>query len=163
LDNLQATPISGTENASNPFFSPDGQWVGFFTEDNLKKVSITGGPATTLGSVVNGGRGGSWGTDGNIIFAPRFDAGLFRIPAGGGTAQSITMLDGKKREGSHRFPYYLPNGKAVLFTVGTGSSWDDAQIEVLQLGTGERKLLIQGGSDGRYVPTGHLLYLRAGT
>ena len=110
----------------------------------------------------NFGRGASWGRDGTIVFAPRFDDGLFTIRDAGGAIRPLTMINRQKNEGSHRFPHFLPGGKALLFTVGTGGSWDDARIEVLKLETGERKVLIQGGSDARYVPTGHIVYVRAG-
>ncbi len=163
MDSFEGSPVAGTEGAVNPFFSPDGQWVGFFTVDRLKKVSISGGPPVILARVEDFGRGGSWGNDGNIIFASRFDSGLSLVSAAGGTVQSLTTKDRQKAEGSHRFPHHLPGGGGVLFTVGTGGSWDDARIEVLKLGTGERKVLIEGGSDARYVPTGHLVHLRAGT
>ena len=111
----------------------------------------------------NFGRGATWGANGTIVFAPRYDNGLSMVSDRGGTVRSLTTLNLQKAEGSHRFPHYLPGEKALLFTVGTGASWDDARIEVLTLDTGERKLLVAGGSDGRYIPTGHLVYQRAGT
>ncbi len=162
VDSLEAKPLPGTEGARSPFFSPDGQWVGFFTTGTLKKVSVSGGPPVTLSRVEDGGRGGSWGSDGNIAFAAGYFSGLSLISAAGGSAQTLTRLDRQKAEGSHRFPHYLPGGGALLFTVGTGGSWDDARIEILKLGTGEKKVLIEGGSDGRYVPTGHVVFLRGG-
>src|SRR5439155_3977028 len=119
-------------------------------------------PPVTLSRVEDGGRGGSWGSDGNIAFAAGYFSGLSLISAAGGSAQTLTRLDRQKAEGSHRFPHYLPGGGALLFTVGTGGSWDDARIEILKLGTGEKKVLIEGGSDGRYVPTGHVVFLRGG-
>ena len=162
MDSFEAKALNGTEGARSPFFSPDGQWVGFFTTDRLKKVSVSGGPPVTLSRVEDGGRGGSWGTDGNIVFASGYVSGLFLVSAAGGSVQPLTTLDRQKAEGSHRFPHYLSGSGALLFTVGTGGSWDDARIEVLKLGTGEKKVLIEGGSDGRYVPTGHLVFLRGG-
>ena len=162
MDSLEAMPIAGTEGAAGPFFSPDGQNVGFFTSDWLKKVSIRGGPPEPLAPVEQFGRGGSWGTDGTIVFAHGSNSGLSLVSETGGTAKPLTMVDREKGEGSHRLPHHLPGGKAVLFTVGTGASWDDAQIEVVQLDTGKRTKLIEGGSDGRYVPTRHLVFLRAG-
>src|SRR5262249_41783878 len=146
----------------SPFFSPDGQSLGFFTVDSLKTVRISGGPVKTLARVDDFGRGGSWASDGSIVFASGLGAGLSRVSAGG-SVQPLTTADSKRDEASHRFPHHLPGGTALLFTVGTRGSWDDARIEVLQLGTGERKTLIEGGSDAHYVPTGHLAYLRAGT
>ena len=135
---------------------------GIFAEDSIKKVAISGGPPVVLARADNFGRGASWGRDGTIVFAPRFDDGLFTIRDAGGAIRPLTMINRQKNEGSHRFPHFLPGGKALLFTVGTGGSWDDARIEVVKLETGERKVLIQGGSDARYVPTGHIVYVRAG-
>jgi serine/threonine-protein kinase len=163
MDSLEGMPIAGTEGAASPFFSPDGQWVGFFTLNGLKKVPLSGGAPVVLDRLVDFGRGGSWGVDGNIVFSPGFVSGLSLVPATGGTpSRTLTMLDRQKAEGSHRFPPHLPDGRGVLFTVGTGGSWDNARIEVLRLDTGERKVVIEGGSDGRYLPSGHLVYLRAG-
>ena len=98
-----------------------------------------------------------------LFSLPDSETGLSLVSAAGGTVQSLTTIDRQKGERSHRFPHHLPGGRALLFTVGTGGSWDDARIEVLQLGSGERKVLIEGGSDARYVPTGHLVYIRAGS
>ncbi len=162
LDNLNAVPIANTEGAANPFFSPDGQWVGFFTDGSLNKVAVSGGPAVHLARTDNFGRGAAWGPDGSIVFAPRYDDGLWIIRDSGGTPRRLTTLDRGKSEGSHRFPQYLPDGRSILFTVGTGGSWDDARIEVLKIDSGERTVVIQGGSDARYVPTGHLIYQRGG-
>jgi eukaryotic-like serine/threonine-protein kinase len=163
MDSFEGRPLAGTEGAVSPFFSSDGQSLGFFTVDSLKTVPISGGPAKPLARVDEFGRGGSWASDGSIVFASGLGAGLTLVSAAGGALQSLTTADSRKDEGSHRFPHHLPGGRALLFTVGTRGSWDDARIEVLQLGTGERKTLIEGGSDARYVPTGHLVYLRAGT
>ena len=162
LDSLDARPISGTEGGAGPFFSPDGQWVGFFTGTQLKKVSIAGGSPTVLAPATDG-RGGSWGSDGQIIFARNIGLdGLERVSDSGGEPDVLTTPDSDKGEGIHRFPQHLPGDKAILFTVGTGGSWDDALIVVQRLDTGERKVLIEGGSDARYVSTGHLVYVRAG-
>jgi serine/threonine-protein kinase len=163
MDSLEGgKPIPGTEGAANPFFSPDGQSVGFFTVDRLKTASLSDGRTKILARVTAFGLGGSWGSDGNIIFASHPQTGLSLVSAEGGPVHTLTKL-AQKGKGSHRFPHHLPGGGALLFTVGTGGSWDDARIEVLKLGTGERTLLIEGGSDARYVPTGHVVYRRRGT
>ena len=162
LDSFASRALPGTEGATNPFFSPDGQWIGFFTEDALKKIAVGGGPLTTLARVAEYSRGGTWGGDGNIVFASGPTSGLSLVPAAGGTVQSLTKMDGGNGETSHRHPHHVPGG-ALLFTVGTGGGWDNARIEVLDPGTHVRKTLIQGGSDAHYVSTGHLVYLRAAT
>lgn len=165
LDSLEGKPIAGTDGAANPFFSPDGQWVGFFTSDRLKKVPVSGGAPVILASLslTDFGRGASWAADGNIVFSSGPVSGLSLVSAAGGAVQTLTMLDRQKAEGSHRFPHHLPGGRGLLVTVGTGGSWDEARIDLLRLDTGERQVLIEGGSDGRYLPSGHLVYLRAGT
>ena len=162
LDSFDARVLPGTDGAAYPFFSPDGQWVGFFTDDKLKKVSISGGPPITLAPVVDSGRGGSWGEDGTIVFAPMFALGLLKIPAAGGNAEALTTPENTSFS-SHRFPRHLPGNAGILFTAGTGGSWDDAQIEVLTPGSNQRKVLFRGGSDARYVSSGHLLFFRSAT
>jgi serine/threonine-protein kinase len=162
LDRFEATPIPGTEGAETPFFSPDGQSVGFFADGKLKRVSLSGGAPFTLCSA-SANRGGSWGPDDTIVFTPyNLFSGLFRVSAGGGTPKRLTVPDPKKGELSHRWPQILPGGKAVLTTIWTSSTFGAAQIDVLSLETGERRTLVEGGVYGRYVPSGHLVYARAG-
>ncbi len=161
LDQLQATVISGTEGAANPFFSPDGEWIAFFAENKLKKISVVGGAAVTLCDA-SIGRGGSLSKDGTIIFAPTAGSGLSRISSAGGVPEAVTTLDKEKGETSHRWPQVLPGGKVVLFTV-LASSVGEPYIEVQSLETGERKTLQQAGIYGRYLPTGHLAYVRERT
>jgi eukaryotic-like serine/threonine-protein kinase len=160
MDRFEAKPIPGTDGAETPFFSPDGQSVGFFAEGKLKKVSLSGGAPFTL-CVAGVNRGASWGSD-NIIFAPAATSGLFQVPAVGGKPKALTAPDRKKGEISHRWPEILPGGKALLFSVWSGGTFDDARIVLLSLATGERRVLIEGGSYARYVPSGHLVYVRAG-
>ena len=162
LDRFEATLIPGTEGAETPFFSPDGQSVGFFADGKLKKVSLTGGaPLTLCSASVN--RGASWGPDDTIIFTPsNLFSGLFRVSASGGTPKPLTVPDRKKGEFSHRWPQILPGGKAVLITIWTGTTLDTARIDVLSLETGERRTLVETGAYAQYVPSGHLVYARVG-
>jgi serine/threonine-protein kinase len=154
--------------------SPDGNWVGFFdfASSTLKKVSVNGGPAVTLGPVVGaagaiaGGssRGASWGPDDTIVFATNDLTGLLRVSAGGGKAEVLTTPNAQKGEADHWWPEILPGGEAVLFTIlPTTGGIENAQIAVLNLRTGEQKVLVPGGSYPRYVPTGHIVYRVAGT
>ena len=164
MDQTEATPIRGTENALSPFFSPDGEWVGFWAEGQLKKVAISGGASVRLCDA--GGMGGAgvprprWGADDTIVFGQR-GAGIMQVSAGGGTPEVLIPLDTTEEVGHG--PQVLPGEKAVLFTLEDGSRWDDAQIVVHSLETGERKVLIESGKDARYVPTGHLVYVLDGT
>jgi Tol biopolymer transport system component len=104
---------SGTGGASDPFFSPDGQWVGFFADSKMKKISVLGGAPVTLCDSPSG-RGASWGEDGNIIAALNNEVGLSRIHASGGTPQPVTKME--RGELTHGWPQVLPGGKAILFT-----------------------------------------------
>jgi len=106
--------------------------------------------------------GASWGTDGTIVFATARNGGLWRVSAGGGTPEVLTTL--QPGEYSHRLPHFLPGGRAVIFTISKGANqWDDTQIVVRSLETGRQTTLIEGGADGRYVTSGHLVYVRLGT
>src|SRR6185503_5346204 len=106
--------------------------------------------------------GASWGSDGTIVFAFARNGGLWRVPAAGGTPEALTAL--QPGEYSHRLPHVLPGGRAVIFTIMKGAYlWDDTQIVVRSLDTGAQAVLVTGGSDGRYVSTGHLIYVRLGT
>ncbi|MDA2928243.1 hypothetical protein MYX78_13620, partial [Acidobacteria bacterium AH-259-G07] len=162
MDQLEATPIRGTAEGTgrSPFFSPDGQWVGFYAGGQLKKVSIRGGAPVTLCEAANPW-GASWAADDRIVFGQGPER-IFQVPATGGSKELLISVDSAKNEEAHG-PQILPGGEAVLFTLRSGGSWDDAQIVVHSLETGERKVLINGGRDGRYVPTGHLVYAREGT
>ena len=162
LEQLDATPIAGTEGASNPFFSPDGQWLGFFADGALRKVSLNGGPVVEL-CKVDLIIGASWGRSDRIVFARQASA-LWQVSANGGTPTVVTKLEAG--ETSHRLPQFLPDGQTVLFTVtkGTFPRWDDDVLIAAQpLAGGNRTVLIEGGADARFVNTGHLIYLRRGT
>jgi serine/threonine-protein kinase len=161
MDQLNAIPISGTNGGSSPFFSPDGQWVGFTADGELRKVPLGGGPAVTLCKAASL-FGASWGDEGTIVFATARNGGLWRVSSGGGTPEALTTL--QPTEYSHRLPHMLPGGHAVIFTIMNGAyRWDDTQIVVRSLDTGQQTVLVTGGSDGRYFSTGHLIYLRLGT
>lgn len=161
MNSSQAEPVPGSEQALSPFFSPDGQWVGFFMAGKLMKVSVNGGTPITLCPAPTG-FGAVWGADDTIIFAPSAGAGLRRVSAAGGTPSQVTQLDKNNGEFSHRWPDLLPDGKTVLFTIGTLGSWDDAQIVAQGLDTGKRYPLIVGGTFPHYVSTGHLIYMHLG-
>ncbi len=165
LNQLEPTMLTGLGPAPRGvFISPDGQWVGFVDGAALKKVAITGGPPVTLSALEGAPRGVTWGTDGTIIFATTSPAtGLQRVSAAGGEAAVLTNPDRERGERDHFWPEFLPGGKAVLFTISppTGDI-ANAQIAVLDLETRTWRVLIRGGSDAHYVPTGHLVYGVAG-
>jgi serine/threonine-protein kinase len=163
LTQLQATPLSETDDAQSPFFSPDGQWIAFFADGHLKKIPVTGGPVTTLCDAILG-RGGAWADDGTIVFSP--DVGpagrLLRVSSAGGTTVPLTTL--AQSEVNQRWPEILPGGKVVLFTSSRSpGSYHDADLVVQPLAGGARKVVVRGGSYGRYLHSGHLAYVHNGT
>ncbi len=161
MDGLEATPIPGTEGAVEPFFSPDGQWVGFFASGALKKVSVSGGAALTLG-VASSPRGANWGSQGIIAFTPAGVSPIQQVSEVGGAPQPLTRFD--KGDTTHAWPEFLPGGKAVLFAAPPNAiNFTNAQIAAQSLVTGERRNLVQGGMTPRYAPTGHLIYAQGGS
>ena len=157
LDALQATLIPDTEGAQNPFFSPDGQWVGFWVANQLEKVSVSGGASVTLGGVNTAQTGGaSWGADDLILYGQGSE-GIWQVLGAGGTLEQVIAVE----DGDTAYsPQLLPGGEWVLFTFRPSgvAAWDQAQIVAQSLDTGERTVLINGGRDARYVSTGHLVY-----
>src|SRR2546426_456486 len=163
LDQLQAGALSGTENARNPFFSPDSQWIAFFADRMLKKISVQGGAPVTLCDAPED-RGGSWSEDGTIVFAPDRRVALSKVSSAGRTPEPLTTLDKQAGEVTHRWPQVLPGGKAVLFTSSTnGDNYEDSDLVVYSTPSGKRKTVHRGGFQARYLPIGHLVYLHKGT
>lgn len=162
LADTQPVPLAGTSGAFAPFFSPDGQWIGFFADDQLKKVPTQGGAVRTIAAAPLG-FGAVWAPDGTIVFAPANASALARVSSDGGAVTSATTLDTARGEFSQRWPTLSFDGKAVLFTSGTQGSWDDAEIVVQPLGGGPRHVLVRGGNSPRLLSTGELAYAHAGS
>ena len=168
LDREQSSVLEGTEGAYAPFFSPDGQSVGFFAGKKLKTISIAGGGATVLGDTL-GAIGGSWGDDGNIVFAlSKLDdkhSTLWQISSSGGSMRPVMEIRPEKNTVWYTWPQVLPAAQEVIYTAfdATQGTYEQANIEALSLRTGERKTLLRGGYYGRYSPSGHLLYIHRGT
>ena len=169
LQENETKPIAGTEGASFNFFSPDGQWIGFFTDATreLEKVPISGGSPITICKVSGTGFqfdfvGASWGSDGQIAFVPTFQSGIWSVASSGGSPQLVVDTNVSKDWVVYAWPQVLPDGKGILFTIGGGRlrNMQDAQIAVIEPGAKEPRILIQGGSYARYVPTGYLVYAR---
>jgi serine/threonine-protein kinase len=162
LGQLRATALAGTDGAVNPFFSPDGQWIAFFADSKLKKILTTGGGLSTLCDARDN-RGGVWGEDGAIIFAPdRAGTGLWRVSSGGGTPEPLTTLDAG--EVTERWPQVLPGGKGILYTGhNSPNGFTDANVVVQPLPHGTRKVLVREAYDGRYILSGHLIYIHDST
>jgi serine/threonine-protein kinase len=164
LDQATASPLAGTENANDPFFSPDGTWIGFFADSKLRKIATTGGAAVALCDAPDD-RGGSWAEDGTIFFTPTgsVGAGVLRISAEGGVPEPFTKVDPTVGIATDRWPQALPGG-AVLFTsFHRTAGYDDASLVVQREAGGERKVVHRGGYHGRYLRSGHLVYVHKGT
>ena len=160
IDDLVATPIRGTEDARVPFFSPDGQQLGFWGGDGqLKKVSITGGAPVPLGPAPQRAYGASWADDGYVYYGQGY-GGILRVSENGGELESVVEME----EGEEAYgPQLLPGGEWLLFTLrGSRTTWNDASIVAQAVSGGERKELGIVGFDGRYVPTGHIVYALEG-
>jgi eukaryotic-like serine/threonine-protein kinase len=156
-DQLPAVAI--TEGVS-PFFSPDGQWLGFWQDGHLKKVSVNGGaPIVICASAAP--FGASWAPDDTILYG-QGPGGIWRVSTtAGSTPENLVKLDAGER--AHG-PQLLPGGRAVLFTLAQAAeTWDDARIVVQSLNGGARRIVVPGGTDARYLPTGHLVYRRRGS
>ena len=166
LDQLGATELQITAGATSPFFSPDGQWIGFIAGGKLRKVSVDGGAEIALCDAAASYTGADWGEDGNIIASLRVSGGLSQVPSAGGTPAPVTELEGEER--THRWPQILPGAKAVLFTAENATvGFDDAHIDVVTLTDHHRKTLQRGGTFGRYLAAsegkGYLTYVSRGT
>jgi Tol biopolymer transport system component len=157
LDSFEARPLPGTEGATNPFFSPDGRWVGFFADRKLKKVALDGGAPVALADA-DEARGGVWADDDTILFTPDNFAGLHRVAAGGGAAPAVATPG--TGEHSYRWPNALPGSATVLFTKWNAAGWEPAQIVAEHLATHARTVVVEsGGGYGRYVRDGDRGYL----
>ena len=164
MDGPQATtPISGTENARNPFFSPDSQGLGFFADGKLKTLSVQSSAVSVLCPAPDD-RGGSWGEDDTIVFAESQVAALSKVKVSStaGTPEPFTTLDENTGEGTHRWPQILPGGD-VLFTANSRTNdYEDSKIVVYSRASGQRKTVLHGGYYARYLPSGHLVYAHEG-
>ena len=161
LNSVTATPIAGTDEASYPFWSPDSREIGFFADAKLKKIDANGGPPQTLcDSAI--GRGGAWSKDGVIVFAAGPQQALLRVSADGGASEPASKLDLARGENSHRWPYFLPDGKHFLFWARDSRGTLEHAIYVGTLGSLDARLLVKSESMAVYVP-GYLLLMRGQT
>ena len=163
LDEIEAVPLRGAEGGNSPFVSPDGTWVGFVAGSAgriLQKVSILGGPRITICQLPAHLNGASWSEDGTIVFGVASSEGLMRVSDAGGDPEAITTTNGATR---HAWPHILPEGKGVLFTLDLGPGPWNEDIALLNLDTGEHRVIIPDGTHPRYSPTGHIVYGAGGT
>ena len=165
LDRTEAEPIAGTEGGFHPFFSPDGEWLGFFTLNELKKVPLAGGAPISLSLVPPVTAGAAWGADGDIILTLVVNGPLFRIPEGGGKPEPLSALDTARGEHSHLWPQILPERRGILVTMVLGrdfQDYDNAQIVVLDPKSGERTVVLEGSPFARYA-AGQIVFVRGGS
>ncbi|HXI02597.1 MAG TPA: protein kinase, partial [Candidatus Saccharimonadales bacterium] len=161
LDEPDARPLPGTEEADYPFWSPDSRFIAFFSGGKLKKIDLAGSPALVLADASNG-RSGAWNEDGTILFSPSTLEPIYRVPAGGGKAVRVTEIDKSRNETTHRFATFLPDGRHFLYFAGghgTESGSETHAIFVADLETGKKKLLVHARSNASYAD-GYLLYVR---
>jgi len=147
MDEFEARALDGTEGAIGPFFSPDGQWIGFLTETAIMKVSIRGGAPQILAEAANV-FGAAWGPDNAIVFAEREGQQLSMVSADGGEKQILAR-------GLFAHPIFLPNGKGILLS---GFEMFANHVMLYDLETGDMQRLIEGGSGAHYASSGHLVY-----
>ncbi len=162
LGQLQSTPVDGTAGARDPFFSPDGQWIAFFADGKLKKIPVSGSAAAIEICDAGSDRGGTWTADHAIVFQAAGSGPLSRVPDSGGKPVPLTTL--AEGEFTERWPQMLPGGKAVLYTAhNRATGFENANVVVRPLPNGSPKIIQRGGYFGRYLASGHLVYIHANT
>jgi Tol biopolymer transport system component len=166
LGSSEARPLPGTDDSQYPFWSADSRALGFFARNKLRRVELTGGLPVAIADALNG-KGGTWNSEGVIVFAPDSDQPLYRVSASGGMATPVTALARDKGENSHRLPYFLPDGRHFLFiargdTTGTLSTRRGGSLLVGSLDDRSRHELAAVDSQGVY-SAGHILYVQPQT
>ena len=165
LDQPRARPVPGADNGTQPFFSPDGRWLGFVRNRHPMRVPVAGGEPETIGDV-DASFGACWAHDGSIVYAGTA-TGLFRIVAAGGEPDTLTWLDRESGEISHRLPHALPDRRVVLYTAVSNTEsrvkLADMRVYAQTLDSQERVLIAEKAADARYLPTGHIVFAREGS
>ena len=154
LDSLETRILPGTESAFLPFWSPDSRTLAFFAAGQLKRIDTEGGTAQTLTATGGGAGGGSWSSEGIILFAGPTGP-VFKVPATGGEPTPVTTLNASEQEAFHRLPWFLPDGRRFLYLAQPSNTIFQASLD-----SSERKSLLRADSKALYSPTGHLLFMR---
>jgi serine/threonine-protein kinase len=155
-----AEPLAVIEGGQGPFFSPDSQWLGFFADGKMKKISMRGGAPVILADAPSQ-RGADWGENGSIVFAPIARAGLFLVSENGGVPEPLSTPDEQRLDTSHVHPRWLPGGRHVIY-VARGETRADRRIAVFSFKDRRSRALLAGDADPRYLPSGHLTFLHRG-
>jgi Tol biopolymer transport system component len=161
LNSATARTLPGTDEAMYPFWSPDSREIGFFAGSKLRRIDAAGGPPQTICDASNG-RGGAWSKEGVVLFTPTTSSNLLRVPASGGTPEPASKLDGTKGENSHRWPFFLPDGKHYLYWARTSLGLQGNTLYAGELGSLNAKELMKSESMAEYA-SGYLLFLREAT
>jgi eukaryotic-like serine/threonine-protein kinase len=159
VNSLTAQPLAGAEGGLFPFWSPDSRYLGFFADNKLKRIDANGGPPQTLANAAFA-RGGAWGKQDVIVFSGVGAEYLMKVPAAGGTPEPATRLDAASSENSHRWPFFLPDGKHFLFWVRAANGRNRDGIYVGSLDSLDHKLVLRNSTAGIYVLSGHVLFTR---
>jgi len=158
VDSLSPQKLPGAEDASQPFWSPDSNYIGFFAGGKLKKMEASGGAAQILADAPTN-RGGTWSRDGVIVFAPNIGDVLYRVSAVGGPVTPITTLDAAKSQVGHNWPCFLPDGRHFIY-LGRSSQRENSAIYVGSIDSKESKVLLNSEASAAYAPPGYLIFLR---
>ncbi len=160
LDHMDARQLAGTEDAQDPFWSPDSRWIGFFADGRLKKVPANGGAAQVIAETVTDFRGATWGPEDTILFGGGRQP-ILSVNAAGGSTTPVTVI-GASQEGSHRNPHFLPDGRHFLYSI-FGRRPDQNGVYVASLDGKAKKLLVQVSTTAVYAPPGYLLFVDGDT
>ncbi len=161
IEHLAGQVLPGTNNASFPFWSPDGRFIAFFADGKLKKVDIFGAPPQTLSDAVSG-HGGTWNREGVILFAPTVASPLVRVAASGGVPTPVTELDKSREEVAHRHPHFLPDGIHFVYAA-ISSRAEESGIYLGSLNSKETRRLLSANVEAEFAPPNHLLFMRENT
>ena len=162
LNTLAAQALAGTENASSPFWSPDGQAIGFFAAARMKRIPAAGGPVQEICDAPIG-RGGAWNAQGTIVFSPNIGTPLFRVSANGGIPVQVTRLDASRGETTHRWPEFLPDGQHFLYLGRSLANEKTSAVFVGSLDASPPRLLLETRGGARYAAPGYVLFVRKST
>ncbi len=161
LDQVSAKALPGTEGAGFPFWSPDSHFIGFFADGKLKKIDVSGGPALTICDALDG-RGGTWNREGIILFTPNFRDSIYRVAASGGTPVAITKINDSRKETTHRYPYFLPDGRHFLFLAGSHSTGTKSEANAIYIASLDGKVnkILMNARCNPVFANGYLLFVR---